>query len=70
MNKMNLPPPFEELEEEFPMLREIYNIEKYRDIFGSEITSKGKKYWLNVNYTVWLLNVQKKKNRQQQFLLL
>ncbi|KAL6259789.1 hypothetical protein P5V15_009700 [Pogonomyrmex californicus] len=33
MNKMNLPPPFEELETEFPMLREIYNMEKYKDIF-------------------------------------
>ncbi|XP_043281726.1 RNA-binding region-containing protein 3 [Venturia canescens] len=34
MNKMNLPPPFEELEEEFPMLKEAYEIEKYRDILG------------------------------------
>ena len=34
MNKMNLPPPFEELDEEFPMLREIYDMEKYKDIFG------------------------------------
>ncbi|EFN60222.1 RNA-binding protein 40, partial [Camponotus floridanus] len=34
MNKMNLPPPFEELEAEFPMLKEAYNVEKYKDIFG------------------------------------
>lgn len=34
MNKMNLPPPFEELEEEFPMLREAYDIEKYKDLLG------------------------------------
>lgn len=34
MNKMNLPPPFEELEDEFPTLKEVYDIEKYRDIFG------------------------------------
>ncbi|XP_072760315.1 RNA-binding region-containing protein 3 [Anoplolepis gracilipes] len=33
MNKMNLPPPFEELEAEFPMLKEAYNVEKYKDIF-------------------------------------
>ncbi|XP_011876451.1 PREDICTED: RNA-binding protein 40 [Vollenhovia emeryi] len=33
MNKMNLPPPFEELEVEFPMLREVYDMEKYKDIF-------------------------------------
>ncbi|KMQ97896.1 rna-binding protein 40-like protein [Lasius niger] len=33
MNKMNLPPPFEELEAEFPMLKEVYNVEKYKDIF-------------------------------------
>ncbi|XP_029672200.1 RNA-binding region-containing protein 3 isoform X1 [Formica exsecta] len=32
MNKMNLPPPFEELEAEFPMLKEVYNVEKYKDI--------------------------------------
>ncbi|XP_020285947.1 RNA-binding protein 40 isoform X2 [Pseudomyrmex gracilis] len=34
MNKMNLPPPFEELETEFPTLRDIYNMEKYKDILG------------------------------------
>ncbi|XP_050447207.1 RNA-binding region-containing protein 3 [Cataglyphis hispanica] len=33
MNKMNLPPPFEELEAEFPWLKEVYNVEKYKDIF-------------------------------------
>jgi len=32
MNKMNLPPPFEELEMEFHMLREVYNMEKYKGI--------------------------------------
>ncbi|XP_015590837.1 RNA-binding protein 40 [Cephus cinctus] len=37
MNKMNLPPPFEELDSEFPMLREVYNMEKYKDIFGVSI---------------------------------
>lgn len=36
MNKMNLPPPFEELEEEFPMLKEVYNLEKYKHIFGNK----------------------------------
>ncbi|KAH0946506.1 hypothetical protein HN011_003241 [Eciton burchellii] len=35
MNKMNLPPPFEELDEEFPMLKEVYDMEKYKDIFGT-----------------------------------
>lgn len=40
MNRMNLPPPFEELETEFPMLREIYEIEKYKDIFGEDILEK------------------------------
>ncbi|XP_076234281.1 RNA-binding region-containing protein 3 [Calliopsis andreniformis] len=34
MNRMNLPPPFVELEAEFPMLKEVYNMEKYKDIFG------------------------------------
>ncbi|XP_029165785.1 RNA-binding region-containing protein 3 [Nylanderia fulva] len=34
MNKMNLPPPFEELEVEFPtILKEAYDVEKYKDIF-------------------------------------
>lgn len=33
---MNLPPPFEELESEFPALKEVYNIEKYKDIFLKE----------------------------------
>lgn len=37
MNRMNLPPPFEELESEFPMLKEIYDMEKYKNIFGMEI---------------------------------
>lgn len=37
MNRMNLPPPFEELESEFPLLKEVYNMEKYKDIFGKEI---------------------------------
>ncbi|KZC12751.1 RNA-binding protein 40, partial [Dufourea novaeangliae] len=36
MNKMNLPPPFEELETEFPMLKEVYNMQKYTDIFGND----------------------------------
>lgn len=40
MNKMNLPPPFEELEAEFPMLKEVYNVEKYKDIFGNKIIYK------------------------------
>ncbi|KAK2581086.1 hypothetical protein KPH14_006126 [Odynerus spinipes] len=42
MNRMNLPPPFEELETEFPMLKEIYDIEKYKDIFGEDIVEKVK----------------------------
>lgn len=33
---MNLPPPFEELEAEFPMLKEVYNVEKYKDIIGNK----------------------------------
>ncbi|XP_053989021.1 RNA-binding region-containing protein 3 isoform X2 [Hylaeus volcanicus] len=33
MNKMNLPPPFEELEAEFPLLKDVYNLEKYKNIF-------------------------------------
>nr|XP_034180398.1 RNA-binding region-containing protein 3 [Osmia lignaria] len=37
MNRMNLPPPFEELEAEFPALKEVYDMEKYKDIFGKEI---------------------------------
>ncbi|XP_017757830.1 PREDICTED: RNA-binding protein 40 [Eufriesea mexicana] len=36
MNRMNLPPPFEELEAEFPALKEVYDIEKYKDIFIKE----------------------------------
>lgn len=36
MNRMNLPPPFEELEGEFPALKEVYDIEKYKDIFIKE----------------------------------
>ncbi|XP_032665187.1 RNA-binding region-containing protein 3 [Odontomachus brunneus] len=40
MNKMNLPPPFEELEGEFPMLREAYNMEKYKNIFGNVVINK------------------------------
>lgn len=34
MNKMNLPPPFEELDDEFPTLKEVYDVENYQDIFG------------------------------------
>lgn len=42
MNRMNLPPPFEELETEFPMLKEAYNMEKYKDILGkSSLRGKG-----------------------------
>lgn len=37
MNRMNLPPPFEELDTEFPMLKEIYDIDKYKDILGEDI---------------------------------
>ncbi|XP_033335702.1 RNA-binding region-containing protein 3 [Megalopta genalis] len=36
MNRMNLPPPFEELEAEFPSLKEAYNMKKYKDIFSSD----------------------------------
>ncbi|KOC61066.1 RNA-binding protein 40 [Habropoda laboriosa] len=36
MNRMNLPPPFEELETEFPALKEVYDMEKYKDIFVKE----------------------------------
>lgn len=38
---MNLPPPFEELEMEFPMLKEVYDMEKYKDIFGYNFVNKG-----------------------------
>ncbi|KAF7992060.1 hypothetical protein HCN44_001385 [Aphidius gifuensis] len=34
MNRMNLPPPFEELDDEFPTLRQVYDVEKYQNIFG------------------------------------
>ncbi|XP_071579836.1 RNA-binding region-containing protein 3 [Temnothorax nylanderi] len=40
MNKMNLPPPFEELDAEFPMLREVYDMEKYKDIFHEGVDEK------------------------------
>lgn len=36
MNRMNLPPPFEELEAEFPLLKDMYNVEKYKNIFEKE----------------------------------
>ncbi|XP_034934060.1 RNA-binding region-containing protein 3 [Chelonus insularis] len=38
MNKMNLPPPFEELEAEFPSLKEAYDVDNYQDIFGRVIS--------------------------------
>ncbi|XP_066598975.1 RNA-binding region-containing protein 3 [Prorops nasuta] len=34
MNRMNLPPPFKELEAEFPALKEVYDMEGYKNIFG------------------------------------
>ncbi|XP_012271605.1 RNA-binding protein 40 [Orussus abietinus] len=40
MNRMNLPPPFEELEGEFPMLAEAYDMERYKNIFGIRRTGK------------------------------
>lgn len=40
MNKMNLPPPFEELETEFPMLKEVYDMEKYKDIFHDRMNEE------------------------------
>ncbi|KAL0131874.1 hypothetical protein PUN28_003021 [Cardiocondyla obscurior] len=40
MNKMNLPPPFEELETEFPMLKEVYDMEKYKDIFYEHVNEE------------------------------
>ncbi|CAK9811806.1 RNA-binding region-containing protein 3 [Anthophora quadrimaculata] len=36
MNRMNLPPPFEELETEFPALKEVYDVEKYKNIFAKD----------------------------------
>ncbi|XP_035729320.1 RNA-binding region-containing protein 3-like [Vespa mandarinia] len=49
MNRMNLPPPFEELEAEFPILKEIYDIELYKDILGEDIfeSVKGKGFSQN-----------------------
>lgn len=40
MNKMNLPPPFEELEGDFPILKELYDIENYQDLFGIPVASQ------------------------------
>lgn len=38
---MNLPPPFEELESNFPLLKELYNVDQYKNIFGiEELTQK------------------------------
>lgn len=34
MNKMNIPPPFEGLEEEFPSVKDAYDFENYQDLFG------------------------------------
>lgn len=40
MNKMNLPPPFEELEGDFPIVKELYDIENYQDLFGITVASQ------------------------------
>ena len=40
MNRMNLPPPFEEMETEFPFLREVYNVDQYKNLFGVEEMSQ------------------------------
>ncbi|XP_001606002.2 RNA-binding region-containing protein 3 [Nasonia vitripennis] len=34
MNKMNIPPPFEGLDEEFPSVKAAYDVENYQDLFG------------------------------------
>lgn len=34
MNRMNLPPPFKEMEMEFPLLKETYNVDQYKNLFG------------------------------------
>ncbi|XP_043263477.1 RNA-binding region-containing protein 3 [Colletes gigas] len=54
MNRMNLPPPFEDLESEFPQLKEAYDMEKY-NIFTnqssceeSEIESEGESSVLEI----------------------
>lgn len=54
MNKMNIPPPFEELENEFPMVKEAYCMENYQDIF--EIT-KGMEIILQFLKTFLLVSV-------------
>ena len=47
---MNIPPPFEGLENEFPMVKEAYDIEKYQDIFDFSskfLNKKGKSNIVN-----------------------
>ncbi|KAJ8678633.1 hypothetical protein QAD02_014420 [Eretmocerus hayati] len=40
MNKMNLPPPFEDLEDEFPIIKEAYNAKNFPDLFGVVLDSQ------------------------------
>lgn len=52
MNRMNIPPPFEGLNED-PIVKEAYDFENYQDLFGfrkehSANTSNGIKYNLSV----------------------
>lgn len=40
MNKMCLPPPFEELDEKYPQLKEFYDVENYKDLFDVTVVSQ------------------------------
>lgn len=40
MNKMNLPPPFEELEKDYPIVKEAYDVENYQDLLGVRIETR------------------------------
>lgn len=47
MNRMNLPPPFKELEAEFPFLRDIYNVERYNHVLGQAVARNAETGELN-----------------------
>lgn len=57
MNRMNIPPPFEELEEKYPIIKEIYDAANCNDLFDfSEpplpLEEPGRWIYLNIEFYI------------------
>ncbi|XP_058788575.1 RNA-binding region-containing protein 3 [Phymastichus coffea] len=66
MNRMNIPPPFEELEEKYPIIKEIYDVENHNYLFNFAESPRDKSVFEEQSNLIKVIEQKEEEDDQEE----